>query len=104
MTNTSRNNFNDSHLMQSEIAAIDAMYEIVDAEFNSRSDIHAMWNNLATRHEEFRGLFAQHLRWEVEKVSQREGLFVSRYSVEQVCKRIAEDWWRTYDNVNARTS
>ena len=96
MALTPRNHINVSNDYPHVLETVDTLYEIADAEFDSDNRIHAMWSDLQNEHKEFRGLFAQHLRWEIDRIVRREQLTCSTHQNECVCKRIAQDWYDHY--------
>ena len=72
-----------------EIEFADSLYEICDAEFSSRKDIHtsfatakgaASWSRYYLLHE-------------VRKVAMRENIYASVHMSHMVANRLAQDWY-----------
>lgn len=85
----SRNGFNTVNMMGSEKAVVDSLYEICDAEFNSRFDVHQSFQN-SKGEASWARYFVLH---EVQKVATREGISASWYLTKMIADKIAKDWY-----------
>ena len=88
---TVRNDIDTTNVIPAEAEYIDTLYEICDAEFTSRQDIHESFVNARGERS-----WANSLRWEVQKIARREGFSLGQYPCECVAKQIAQDWWDQY--------
>ena len=85
----SRNGFNTEGLMVSEVVTIDTVYEIADAELNSRQDVHQSFAGAKGEKS-----WARHyLKYEVDKIALREGFILSWHGAMTVARKIANDWF-----------
>lgn len=92
MALTPRNQIQIQNDYPEVLIAVDTVYEIADAELNSDKHVHQLWENLAASHKEFRRTFAREIRHKIEKIAQREGMYVHRHGAECIALRIAQDW------------
>ena len=93
---TPRNNIEiNSGYCDKEVAAIDTLYDICDAEFNSRIDVH---NSIETASGE-NSWARYYLLHEVRKIAMRENLYVSYHMTYVVAKHIARDWYAQRESV-----
>lgn len=80
-------------MMSSEIDAVDTLYEICDAEFNSRKDIHDSFERAAG----LKSWARYYLLHEVKKIAKRDGIMCSEYLAHRVAGAIAEMWFERQD-------
>lgn len=66
------------------------LYEICDAEFNSRKDIHESF----ARRKGIRHWVRYTLKDEVQKVALRENIMCSQHLALTVAAKVAEDWMK----------
>jgi len=76
-------------MMSSEVESIDALYEICDAEFNSRFDVYQ--NFLSAKGEKSWARY--YLRWEVQRVAERDGISCSWFMSMKIAEQISKDWF-----------
>jgi hypothetical protein len=85
---TVRNDIDTTNVIESEAEFLDTLYEICDAEFTSREDIHNSFVNARGQKS-----WANTLRWEVQKIANRDGIQCGQYTAQKVADRIANDWF-----------
>jgi len=85
----SRNGFNTTNMMDSEKSTVEWLYEICDAEFNSRFDVHRSF-----QHSKGEASWARYyVLHEVQKVATREGIASSWFLSKMVADKISKDWY-----------
>lgn len=85
-----RNHIELYHCMNSEIGAVDTLFEICDAEFNSRKDVHDSFAKA-------KGLLSwvrYYLSHEVSKIARRENVLCSNHLSLIVATAIAKIWFK----------
>lgn len=84
-----RNNIEIVTLPTKEVETVDTLFELCDAEFNSRSDVHSSFQAA-------RGAASwarYYLLHEVRKVAAREGIFCSYHMAFVVASKLSEIWF-----------
>lgn len=90
MTLTPRNNIKIAvGYGNKEVEFADTLYEICDAEFNSRRDIHDSFTQVSGPNSWAR----YHLLHEVRKISIRENVYAGHHMTHMIAIKIAKDWF-----------
>lgn len=84
-----RNGIELYHVMTCEIDAVDTLFEICDAEFNSRKDVHDCFD----RSIGLKSWARYYLSNEVEKVAKRENIMCSKHLAHIIATEIAGIWF-----------
>ena len=84
-----RNHIELYHVMSSEIDAVDTLFEICDAEFNSRKDVHDCFDRAIG----LKSWARYYLSNEVKKVAQRENIMCSDHLSLIVATELAKVWF-----------
>jgi hypothetical protein len=84
-----RNGIELYHAMTCEIDAVDTLFEICDAEFNSRKDVHSNFEN-ASSSKRWANNYILH---EVQKIAAREHILCSRHLAQIIATEIAGIWF-----------
>ena len=84
-----RNKIETVTMMKTEVEIVDSLFELCDAEFNSRSDVH---NSFHSAHgaASWARYFLLH---EVRKVAARENIFCSYHMAYVVASKLSEIWF-----------
>jgi hypothetical protein len=83
-----RNKIELHHVMPSEVETVDTLFEICDAEFNSRKDVHESFK-ASMGPKRWARFYLLH---EVQKVANREGISCSHHLAHIVATEIARMW------------
>jgi hypothetical protein len=84
-----RNHIELHHVMQSEIESVDTLFEICDAEFNSRVDIHNSFKGATS----YKKWARYPLLREVQKIAIREGISCSEHLGLIIACRLSKLWF-----------
>lgn len=87
---TPRNGIMYEHMMPSEVENLDTLFEICDAEFNSRKDVHENFRQAKSPE----GWVRYFLMREVQHISVRDGIYASNHMSVIVAKAIADIWFK----------
>jgi len=88
MGTTPRNGIEVHYLMPSMMEAIDTLFEICDAEFNSRKDVHESFKKETSS----KKWSTQFLFWEVRKIAAREDIICSAHIARIISDEISCIW------------
>ena len=78
-----------------EVGYVDTLYEICDAEFSSRADVHNSFGSARGEASWAR----YYLLHEVRKIAIREDLYMSFHMAYVIAQRIAKDWFEQKETV-----
>ena len=84
-----RNHIELHHVMQSEIELVDTLFEICDAEFNSRKDVHDSFNRESSPKRWAR----YYLVHEVLKSAKNNNLICSKHLASIIANELAGVWF-----------
>jgi len=84
-----RNQIEVPHMMPTEIGMVDTLYEICDAEFNSRADVHHSFAACKGA----KSWTRYYLLHEVRKVAARESIMCSYHMAFVIATKISEIWF-----------
>lgn len=69
---------------------IDTIYETCDAEFNSRIDVYRSFKTARGK----KSWARYYLLHEVQKICQRDGIYMSQFHCQNIADRISDDWYK----------
>lgn len=84
-----RNKIELHHVMPSEVEAVDTLFEICDAEFNSRKDVHESFKNARGS----KSWARYYLLHEINKIAIRESMVCSHHLTLIIANVIACIWF-----------